>query len=1297
MNVKFRKIRKSRVLAAMGAVVLGLLAAAAGLVYFLGSDDFRVMAADNIVRAIEDRTGLETSLERFEIDFMDQGFAIDGLILRGEEDRADAPLLEIERVAVGLRWNALLFRQIDLTSLEIVRPRFRLEIGDNGQTNVPPPPERPAGEPPRFELAIGDLNVTGGQFSFDEERVDIDFRLSDVGGRFDYAEDTGILAGRLEWAGQVAWEDGLQIPYALGVDFDYTPGGVLVHGIEAVSGESRLELQGRIDSILPPFSGVLAYTGVADLAFMNHFFPDDEFEGGMELVGELDFSSTHFASSGRMRSPRLRFHEWTGSNVSSQYAYTFPDGVLTADNLEADAFGGRATGAVRVLPLPGPSRAELDLAYQDIDAALLRGFYPWGPDPVLDSSVSGTMAGWFRGRFDDFDLSGEAAFSPSEPTAPGAALHLPVAGTTFYRGRPGEVELQGMAGQLGATSLEASGLVGAEGVDLTVDLVSGDLTDLAFVDPRARGTGSFAGSIRGSWPRPDAAGRFTLEGYEFEVGGSGPLPIDRIAGRIELAGDVAALDAVRLDVGESHLVIDGEIDVRTLEPALDVEVDAVDVSEIADRMAVPAAGRLSGRLRVDSLAPIEASGLVQVAGLEYDGIGLGDAASDVTVNGDTVRLRNARLRQGPSTVTGDLEFDRATGALDSTLQASGHELAAFRWLGVPDALGGTVRTADFTIGGTPANPLIDGRAVIDDLRFREQAFDEAVVTVSTVDDADGSPLTAARIEMGSDLRIDVELDTFDDNYPFAGRAAFTRYDAAGIVGMAPGTVLVTGMARFDGELNDLESIDGEGEVAELRVFLDEEAIASPPFPFDFDAEEVRLSRVELAGEVTSMTIDGDVSLAADSEIDFAVNGDVNLTLLSSSVLSARFPNLETSGTLSISGSVVGTLANPELDGFAVLNSAAISHPDLFLGLSELNGDIQFTGDQINVFDVTGVAGGGAVTVGGAIGVEGIRPSRLDLQAEGRDIRVRTPQGLRAAFDASLSLRGTLESPALDGNADISSLSFEESFEEFLTLFGESSGGGLSADAGLFDALVLAVHVQGERGIRIENELARVDARLDLDIGGTLGQPTLTGRVESIDGVLDLQENRYLITRGTVDFVDPVGIEPRIDVQAETELRDYRVILTITGTGSDIQMAMSSDPPLPQLEIVSLMAGGRTREELAGASNAGAVPTSEELFQGAAATLVSDLLSERVGSRFGLGSLVRIDPFLVGAENDPAARITISEQVTRDLIVTYSQDLSSNRQEIILIEYFLNNRTSFIASRDETGAVGLDIRLRTRFR
>jgi autotransporter translocation and assembly factor TamB len=204
-------------------------------------------------------------------------------------------------------------------------------------------------------------------------------------------------------------------------------------------------------------------------------------------------------------------------------------------------------------------------------------------------------------------------------------------------------------------------------------------------------------------------------------------------------------------------------------------------------------------------------------------------------------------------------------------------------------------------------------------------------------------------------------------------------------------------------------------------------------------------------------------------------------------------------------------------------------------------------------------------------------------------------------------------------------------------------------------------------------------------------------VESTTGTLDLQGTRYRITRGNVSFIDPAGIDPIVDLQAETEIRNYRVILTITGRASDPRLDMRSDPALPQLEIISLIAGGRTREELAGGGNAAAAPTSEELFQSASATILTDLLAERVGTRFGLLNRVRIDPFLVGAESDPVARITISERITSNLEITYAQDLSSNRQQIILIEYLLDDGTSFIASRDETGAVGLDLQFRKRFR
>src|SRR5262249_24331679 len=210
-------------------------------------------------------------------------------------------------------------------------------------------------------------------------------------------------------------------------------------------------------------------------------------------------------------------------------------------------------------------------------------------------------------------------------------------------------------------------------------------------------------------------------------------------------------------------------------------------------------------------------------------------------------------------------------------------------------------------------------------------------------------------------------------------------------------------------------------------------------------------------------------------------------------------------------------------------------------------------------------------------------------------------------------------------------------------------------------------------------------------------PAVTGHIEASGGTLSFQGYRYTVTRGNIDFVDPLRIQPVIDIEAESQVRDYRVILSITGRGDNPKLSLRSDPPLPELEIVSLIAGGRTREELA--RSGAAVPSSERLFQSGADSILSDLLQQRVGNRLGLLGTghVRIDPFSVGTQSSSATRITFSEQITQNLSVTYSQDLSSNRQQVILIEYFLSRNTSLLATRDELGNFGLDLRHRTRLK
>ena len=79
--------------------------------------------------------------------------------------------------------------------------------------------------------------------------------------------------------------------------------------------------------------------------------------------------------------------------------------------------------------------------------------------------------------------------------------------------------------------------------------------------------------------------------------------------------------------------------------------------------------------------------------------------------------------------------------------------------------------------------------------------------------------------------------------------------------------------------------------------------------------------------------------------------------------------------------------------------------------------------------------------------------------------------------------------------------------------------------------------------------------------------------------------------------------------------------------------------------------------------------------------------------------IRIDPHFEGATNNPSVRVTLQQQVSKDLSVTYSQDLATSQQSIIMIEYFLNKNLSIVASREEsneTSALGLDIKFRKRF-
>jgi len=415
------------------------------------------------------------------------------------------------------------------------------------------------------------------------------------------------------------------------------------------------------------------------------------------------------------------------------------------------------------------------------------------------------------------------------------------------------------------------------------------------------------------------------------------------------------------------------------------------------------------------------------------------------------------------------------------------------------------------------------------------------------------------------------------------------------------------------------------------------------------------------------------------------------------------------GTVNFLGQVKGTIQNPDLSGTARFVDASISKRGLSSSLTMLNGDAFFSGNRVTLNNLVGKVGGGTVQIQGAAVIREGQLDAMDIRIETDGVRLRYPEGLRTVLGGSLTLRGSWAAPILEArNLEIQSMSYRSTFDEFLALFQAGRLPELPADAPSgFERLGLALHLEGSRNITIKNELADVEARVDLDIKGTVANPAITGHVEASGGTFSFQGIRYQVTRGNIDFIDPLRIEPNLDIQAETDIRNYRVVLRVTGRASHPILDYSSDPPLPKLEIISLITGGKTREELLESMNQrastssespGRVPTSEQLFQSGAASVLFDMLKTRVGNRFGVLGLdrVRIDPALVGPDNNPAARITVPLQVTKDLAITYSYDLSKNTEEIVQIEYFVSKNVSILASHDETGALALDVRLRKRF-
>ncbi|HZM91349.1 MAG TPA: translocation/assembly module TamB domain-containing protein, partial [Blastocatellia bacterium] len=463
--------------------------------------------------------------------------------------------------------------------------------------------------------------------------------------------------------------------------------------------------------------------------------------------------------------------------------------------------------------------------------------------------------------------------------------------------------------------------------------------------------------------------------------------------------------------------------------------------------------------------------------------------------------------------------------------------------------------------------------------------------------------------------------------------------------------------------------------------------------------EITLNRVMFTGEGTSVTLEGSLSRDA-AKSNLTVTGEINLKLLSSFT-----PTIFTTGIAEVQASIVGNLESPQLQGVATLRDIGIRIVDFPISMSRGNGRIRFNSNQAVIEDFVGsTPGGGSISVSGGAALSGLAPSQWRLEARADQVAAEYPKDTQTVVDAQVTLEGNRKLQILSGNAQVRRASYTRdiTIEELLTTGGpfqpdflEAGPGGAGGPSGL--PTVVDLHITADNTLSVKNNLADAVGSAYINLRGSLDTPQASGRILLTRGTLNFRNGRYDLTRGLLTIPGRRGAEPTVDFQTEADIRGYHITINFSGTIAKLQTTVRSEPELPEPDIISLILtgsiSGGDRSTIASLGQTGL-----GLAQSILSASLSDALERGTQRLFGL-SRFSIDPLLVGRGSDPTARITIGQRLTKDLTLTYSQNLTSGVSgidRVVLVEYRLSNRFSVVGIRNERGELGFDVRFRKRF-
>ena len=493
-----------------------------------------------------------------------------------------------------------------------------------------------------------------------------------------------------------------------------------------------------------------------------------------------------------------------------------------------------------------------------------------------------------------------------------------------------------------------------------------------------------------------------------------------------------------------------------------------------------------------------------------------------------------------------------------------------------------------------------------------------------------------------------------------GKASFDVPALLDVFGRPPMEALSGGIdlsARLTASRPDVMAIAGD-------VRLDRAQVTARELTYvQSDTTRLRLSE----GALTIESLDwrgpgskvigrGSVGLAKGVEHDVRLDVDTELGIIGT-LVSGR-----ATGRLQGSIELHGQSGASRLAGEASLSDASWLVPGQRILFAGWSGQIQLTDDNLSLANFGGTVNGGTVRIDGQLPLQ-TQGAGGGLTIVARDILLDVPRGLHSQLGADLVWQRSEAAATLQGKVEITANRYTEPVTRILELVNSiASATRRSGESTLPPWLArtgLEIGIAVSDPIFIDNSAGTVELMPDLQLGGTVDSPTLSGRIDVVDdGRVQLGGRAYRLRDSLLRFAPADGLVPTLDVFGDTRIGDYDVTIRISGTPDRIETEFSSVPPLGERELQALIVTGRTEDQ----STQG--KQSDTFAAGAAAT---DILGF-AGKFVGLDSvrLGAADLNLVSKDVSTAQHLTVSKSLGSRFDLIFSDNLEDGSVTWVLV-------------------------------